>query len=483
MPLKFKIASFVVLLTVFVTAVAGVLITGRMESSLRREIEMRGEALAGNLAANVEDALSEGDDLYIARFTTGAMDNPGVVYATVVGGDGRIVGYRDAVRDDFTPFLGKPYELPPGMEPLGDRTSFSQTYEAPEWGRIYDVAVPVMLAGQKRIGVVHVGISREDVNRAVGRTRITIAAISAVAVLLGLVGSFVLTGFITRPIDRLMAGVREIQKGNGYATQLPVTTRDEVGHLTQAFNDMVKSLSEKELIKEAFSRYVSRQVAGLIVNDPEKYLSTLKGQRKTVTVLFADIRGFTRIAEALAPEQVVAMLNVYLTYMTDVVFRHEGTLDKFLGDGLMAIFGAPVEQPNSTLNAVRAAVDMRERLRKFNLAREIGGEEPVLVGIGINYGDAIVGNIGSRERMDYSVVGDAVNIAQRIQTYTEGGQIILAEPAYRRVADYVEVNALGPRELRGKRQKIGLFEVVRMRDGGDDAEIAKAGPETFAGAI
>jgi adenylate cyclase len=472
MPLKFKIASFVVLLTVFVTAVAGVLITGRMELSLRREIEMRGETLARNLAANVEDPLSERDDLYIARVTTAAMDNPGVVYATVVDEEGRIVGYRDAAHDDFTPFLGKPYESPPGVEPLGNREFFSQTYDAAEWGRLYDVAVPVMLADRKRIGAVHVGISREGVNRAVSRTRITIAVISAAAILLGLLGSFVLTGFITRPIDRLMAGVREIQKGDGYAVQLPITTTDEVGHLTRAFNEMVKSLGEKELIKDAFSRYVSRQVAGLIVNDPEKYLSTLKGQRKTVTVLFADIRGFTRIAEALAPEQVVAMLNVYLTYMTEVVFRHGGTLDKFLGDGLMAIFGAPVEQPNSTLNAVRAAVDMRERLRKFNLAREIGGEEPVLVGIGINYGDAIVGNIGSRERMDYTVIGDTVNIAQRIQTYTEGGQVILAEPAYRRVADAVEVNPLGPYELKGKTQKIGLYEVVRMRDGGGDETIA-----------
>ena len=335
---------------------------------------------------------------------------------------------------------------------------------------MYDVAVPVMLAGQKAIGVVHVGISQEGVKRAVNRTRITIGAITAAAVLLALLGSFVLAGFITRPIDRLMAGVREIQKGNGYAMQLPITTSDEVGHLTRAFNDMVKSLGEKELIKEAFSRYVSRQVATLILDEPDKYLSTLKGQRKTITVLFADIRGFTRIAEALAPEQVVAMLNVYLTYMTEVIFRYEGTLDKFLGDGLMAIFGAPVEQPNSTLNAVRAALDMRERLRKFNLAREIGGEEPVLVGIGVNYGDAIVGNIGSRERMDYSVIGDTVNVAQRIQTFTEGGQIILAEPAYRRVEEYVEVKSLGLYELKGRRKKVEMFELISLKEGVEESK-------------
>jgi sensor histidine kinase regulating citrate/malate metabolism len=130
MPLKFKIALFVVLLTVIVTGVAGVLITGRMESSLKREIEMRGEALARNLAASVEDPLSEGDDLYIARFTTTAMDNPGVVYAIVVGDDGRIVGYRDASDEDFTAVIGTPYQRPAGVEPLGNRGFLSQTYES-----------------------------------------------------------------------------------------------------------------------------------------------------------------------------------------------------------------------------------------------------------------------------------------------------------------------------------------------------------------
>jgi adenylate cyclase len=465
MPLKFKIALFVVLLTFIVTVGAGFVITRRMETSLRREIEIRGEALARNLAANVEDPVSQGDDLYIARFATDAMANPGVVYAVVVGEDGRIVGYRDAAHEEFTPFLGKRYEPPPGVEALGGRGFLSQTYDAARWGPLYDVGVAIMLAGQKAIGEVHVGISQKAVADAVNRTRITIGLIFAGALLVGLLGSFVLAGFITRPIDRLMDGVRKIREGNGYATQVRVTTRDEVGHLTQAFNEMATSLGEKELIADAFSRYVSRQVAELILNHPEKYISTLKGQRKEVTVLFADIRGFTRIAETLAPEQVVTMLNVYLTYMTEVVFRYEGTLDKFLGDGLMAIFGAPLEQPNSTLNAVRAGVDMRERLRTFNLAREMGGEEPVLVGIGINFGEAVVGNIGSRERMDYTVIGDTVNIAQRIQTYTQGGQIILAEGAYRRVEDHVEANSLGPAELKGRREKIGLYEVVKMRDG------------------
>ena len=461
MPLKFKIALFVVLLTVVVTAGAGFLITRRMENSLKREIELRGEALARNLAANVEDPVSHGDDLYIARFTTDAMANPGVVYAVVVGEDGNVVGYRDAAHDEFAPFLGKPYQPPAGVEPLGRREFLSQTYEDAGWGPMYDVAVPIMLAGRKGIGEVHVGISQKGVAEAVNRTRVTIGAITAAALVLGLIGSFVLGGIITRPISRLTAGVRKLQRAE-WDTRVRVTTRDEVGLLTRAFNDMAQSLGEKELIKDAFSRYVSRQVAELIFNDPEKYISTLKGQRKEVAVLFADIRGFTPLSEQLGPEEVVALLNDYLTHMTEVVFHHEGTLDKFLGDGLMAVFGAPVAQDNSTLNAVRAAVAMRERLNEFNVARRVGGREPVRVGIGINYGEAVVGNIGSRERMDYTVIGDTVNVAQRIQAGATGGQIVLTEEAFRRVRDSVEARPLGRFQLKGKSRELELYEVIKL---------------------
>jgi len=296
------------------------------------------------------------------------------------------------------------------------------------------------------------------------KTRVTVGAISAAALLIGLIGSFVLGGFITRPVARLTRGVRRLQEGE-WEARVPVTTKDEVGLLTRAFNEMAQSLGEKELIKDAFSRYVSHQVAELILEAPDEYLSTLKGRRMDVTVLFADIRGFTPLSEKLAPEEVVALLNDYLTHMTDVIFRHEGTLDKFLGDGLMAVFGAPVAQPESTLHAVLAALEMRARLQEFNLARQVGGQAPVRVGIGINSGEAVVGNIGSRERMDYTVIGDTVNVAQRIQAGASSGQIVVAEDAYRRVAEYVEARPLGRFQLKGKTREVELFEVVALKDG------------------
>ncbi len=462
MSLKFKIAAFVVILSVVVTAGAGLVISRRMEAALKREVELRGETLARNLAVNVEDPVSTRDDLYIARFTTDAMKNEGVVYAVVVDEDGKIAGFRDRSAEEFTAYLGRPYSPPAGVAVLAGRELLSQPYRSGRWGPVYDIGVPITLAGKKFIGEVHVGVSRAAVVEAVARTRITIGVISAAALLVGLAGSFVLAGFITRPVDRLTRGVRRVQAGD-WGTRVRVTTRDEIGMLTKAFNEMAQSIGEKELIKDAFSRYVSRQVADLILKDPERYISTLKGQRKEVAVLFADIRGFTPLSERLAPEEVVGLLNDYLSHMTDVVFKHEGTLDKFFGDGLMAVFGAPVEQENSTLNAVRAALEMQGRLREFNEIRGRTGEEPLRVGIGVNYGEAVVGNIGSRQRMDYTVIGDTVNVAQRIQNVADGGQVVLTDEAYNRVARYVEARALGLCELKGKRNKVELFEAVALR--------------------
>ncbi|UCE26142.1 MAG: HAMP domain-containing protein [Candidatus Coatesbacteria bacterium] len=456
--LKFKIGLLAVLLVVVVTAVSVFLISDRMQDALRREIELRGETLARDLAAVVEDPLTTGDDLYIARFVTEAAKNEGVLYAVVLDDEGVVRGFRDKFTEDFTRYLGKRYEPPPGVESLGDRDLYSQTFEHDTAGSAYDVAVAVKLAGKKKVGEIHVGISQAGVIAAVNRTRATIAVIFAGGLVMGVIGSLILSTFLTRPIDRLMRGVKTLQKGD-FSVRVPVKSRDEIGQLTGAFNEMAQSLGEKEMIKDAFSRYVSRQVAEIIVNDPDKYVSTLKGERKRVAILFADIRGFSAIAESLPPEEVVALLNDYLTEMTDVIFEYEGTLDKFLGDGLMAIFGAPVELAENTLSAVKAAVDMRDRLEEFNADRKARGEDPIRVGIGINFGEAIVGNVGSRERMDYTVIGDTVNVAQRLQAFSKGGQIILSEMAYGEVKNEINAKTMGEFQPKGRGESLVVYEV------------------------
>jgi len=466
--LKFKIALLAVLLVILVTAGIWFISTGVMTRSIETEIEKRGEAVARNMAVVVADPLSREDDLYIASFVTDAVDiesNPDVLYVIVVDTNNKIRGYKSQDTTDetaaFDKYFGTDYEPPDGVKPLGKLKYLAQAFEYPKRGLAYDIGVAVLLAGKKPVGEVHVGISQGSLIAAKRRIRIAITTISGAGLLAGIIGSLILGGFISRPVDRLINGVRKMGDGD-YDIRVKVKSKDEIGALTTAFNEMAESIGEKELIKDAFSRYVSRQVADIILNDPDKYVSTLRGERKEITILFADIRGFTTISERNAPEEVVALLNDYLSEMTDVIFSYSGTLDKFLGDGLMAVLGAPLAMENSTLAAVKAALDMRTRLEEFNAVREVAGREAIRIGIGINFGDAVVGNVGSRERMDYTVIGDAVNTAQRIQSYSQEGQIILTESAYEEVRGKVNATPLGEYRLKGKALSVSIFEATGL---------------------
>jgi adenylate cyclase len=220
---------------------------------------------------------------------------------------------------------------------------------------------------------------------------------------------------------------------------------------------MAESLRKKKLIEEAFERYVTKQVANEILQHPEQI--NLGGKRQEVSVLFADIRGFTSLAERIEPEEVVRTLNDYLTLMTKVVFKHEGTLDKFLGDAIMAVFGAPIFYPDHALRAILAALDIRKEIRVLNEKRGAAGLEKVEIGIGINAGEVVTGNIGFEERMEYTVIGDNVNIAARLEDLAGEGQILISHSIYEAVADRVRVIVLDPIQLKGKESPLQVYEV------------------------
>jgi adenylate cyclase len=224
---------------------------------------------------------------------------------------------------------------------------------------------------------------------------------------------------------------------------------------------MVKSLREKEMIKRAFSRYVAREVVEEVLKDPEQL--QLKGERREVTVLFCDVRGFTPMSERLTPEQVVSLLNDYYTLMIELTFKHDGTLDKFLGDGVMAIYGAPIFHPDHALHACRAALAMQSGVERLSAARVAEGKEPIVIGIGVNAGEVVAGTVGTEERMEYTVIGDNVNLASRLTSNAKPGQILISRRTLDLVRDDVDVRALGGIYVKGKDDEIEAYELVGLR--------------------
>ncbi|MBU1853138.1 MAG: adenylate/guanylate cyclase domain-containing protein [Candidatus Omnitrophica bacterium] len=223
---------------------------------------------------------------------------------------------------------------------------------------------------------------------------------------------------------------------------------------------------EKRWIRNAFGHYVSKNVMEEILKDPSKL--KLGGERKELTVLFSDIRSFTTYSEKYQPEEVVAILNEYLDEMTKVILKHNGTLDKYVGDEIMAIFGAPAAsvETDHAQRAVATALDMLKRLKELQEKWKTEGKESLDIGIGINTGPMLVGNIGSTERMDYTVIGDAVNLGARIEALTRNynNHLIISEFTYAYVKDMVEVKQLDSVKVKGKEKPVMMYEVLNLKE-------------------
>ncbi|MEW6657627.1 MAG: adenylate/guanylate cyclase domain-containing protein [Thermodesulfobacteriota bacterium] len=231
---------------------------------------------------------------------------------------------------------------------------------------------------------------------------------------------------------------------------------EEAGH-EATLRSRLRLYEEKHLLRDTISRYVSPQMCSEILNNPG--LLQLGGERRKVTVLFADIKGFTALSEKMEPEKVVEVLNTFFTEMVELVFQHQGTLDKFLGDALMVDFGVPVEIPQASAQAVACALAMHRRLQEM---RDQGLTPIQGMRIGINTGEAIVGNIGSQKRMDFTVIGDAVNVAARLQELTKEleADTLVSEATFREVEGQFSFQTVPPVRLRGRKETTAVYRLT-----------------------
>jgi adenylate cyclase len=224
---------------------------------------------------------------------------------------------------------------------------------------------------------------------------------------------------------------------------------------------VVVEQSDKRFVKELFGRYISPQIAKEIVSRADEGDLHLGGEEREVSVLFADIRGFTQISEQLSPEDVVKMLNTYLSIVADAVVQHDGIVNKFAGDNIMAVWNAPQSQPEHALLAIRAAWEAQQKLAE--LRQRDTRPLPVQFGIGINTGIALAGNVGSAGRTEYTVIGDSINTASRICSSTPGGEVWIGVETYNQIKDYIEAEELESQSFKGKEAPITVYRVTAWR--------------------
>ena len=354
-------------------------------------------------------------------------------------------------------------DLFPTMEELyqnEDRPFVESKLTYDHWGKWISAFAPIYNTQGNVVATLGVDVSIEEV-RSKMHTLILYGIIALVtALIISIIIAHLLAKLVTNSLSMLVETVNEIGGGD-LKSRSHLESNDEFDELASAINAMARGLEERERLKLGFARYVSQYVLEKILKS--EVPANFEGERRRLTIFFSDIRSFTKISENLAPEAIVSLLNQYFERMISVIFQHNGTLDKFIGDGIMAEFGAPLEDKNQELHAVRAALDMQIEIEKLAAKWHEMGMPEISVGMGIHTGYAIVGNIGSEIRMEYAAVGDAVNVAARLEKSTKklNKKIVISEETYKAIKhlDEFVFEDLGEVSLPGREQYIHSYAI------------------------
>jgi adenylate cyclase len=341
------------------------------------------------------------------------------------------------------------------------------------WGPSLSGWVPLRGADGTSVGVLGIDVSGARIEEA--RRRVLLHAIASSALTLGLLAGLALVvgRSIRDPLQRLIEVSLQLSGGD-LGARVALMRSDELGLIGQHFDRMAEGLEEREFIRDTLGRYVSEAVARKLLADRTR--ASLSGEVREVTVLFTDLRGYSTLAEQLPPAAVVTLLNRYLGAMTEVIQAHDGVVIEFLGDGILAVFGAPDALPDHPAAALRCTIAMASRLERLNADGDIPAK--LIQRAGIHTGPVVAGNLGSPRRMKYAVIGDTVNVAARLEQLNkelgqeEGRQVLLSAAVHAHLPPELaaEVVYRGEHPLKGRQQRIGVWALRATHAAGLPAE-------------
>jgi adenylate cyclase len=419
-PLAYKLSFFITALIVSCMVLLGMILVQQQSLIIQDQINEQGTTLVRLMGQSAREPLLADDKPALGSIAQSFSGGDSVMATAIISLDGEVVAQAGNLKSDKHGFLKN--------IALDKATTYTWNLKSGP-GRMRQVISFVQPVTFRNItaGYALVTFSQSGLKDSARRSIQAIIGATVLIIALGIAMAFALGQRITNPINKLVAASRAIGKGE-YTFKFKERRHDELGLLMDAFNEMAEGMLEKSQVKNALSRYVSPGVARKILSN----LSTVELDSKKVegTVLFADIVGFTQIAEKTPPEALIAMLNQYFSLITYACKLNHGTVDKYMGDGVMLIFGVPEPDEEHAFNSMVCAL-LAQKLIAYESERRIQrGEFPVKFKIGMNTGSMLAGNMGSKERMEYTVVGDTVNMASRLCGITNGGQIVMSREMY-----------------------------------------------------
>jgi adenylate cyclase len=449
-PIWLQFSAVIIAITVLTTFVLNFFILSRQKDQLYDQSKKIGMVSLNYFAVNARIPLLEDNILQLNTLIKNTTAVEGLVYAIIVDQDQKIKAHTDHNQ------IGKVHQKSPPLSPEtreGEMTYF--TTRLPTGRQVLNLTHPVRFQ-DKLLGEVHVGVSIDFINELIRQNKKSVISLTLTIILVGILVALLMGLRFSHPIEKLVYATQEIGRGN-YRYKVQLGRNDELGNLATAFNQMGNELLRKSRMQESFGKYVGAEVLDMILANPEG--NWLKGHRNRATTLIADIRGFTAFSNAREPEAVVEALNEYFEIATRVIIRYGGYIDKFIGDAVLAVFGVPVYRRNHLERALRAALDLQAELQKASGNNVLLG----VVGISVDTGEVVAGNIGTQEKMEYTVIGDSVNTASRLNGLAGPGEVIISEAVFQKMGALVDAEPLGPHQIKGVSEAVISYRLKSIR--------------------
>lgn len=456
-PVAIKLSVIISILMTVGMSLLGTVVVSNQTQLLQSQINAHGQSVARQLANSAKELILSGENLGLSILTRDLTADENIHGTAILDSKGKLLSSAGLL----PPVIKNTTALDQKIFSANEIKRLPWTYTDSKLQQqvpYISFFAPVNTHGVTA-GYVMVTFSRASLGIALRDSLRAIIAATVLMIALAIVVSFIMSQRLSRPIHNLMQASKAIGQGN-LDYRISERRNDEIGFLMSEFNKMADGLLQKSQVENAFSRYVDKNIARQILNDIENV--ELGGEHKNGSVLFADIVGYTAISEQISSDETVEMLNEYFTYIEKASKLYNGTIDKYMGDCAMLVFGIPDYDERHAFNAIACALLIRKAVALLNMKRQKAGKFAVDFRFGVNSGEMLAGNMGSTNRMEFTVVGDTVNLASRLCSYSEPGEIIISSDLIN--DQYIKRNIMleeyKPIHLRSKEYPIATYRVV-----------------------
>ena len=455
-PIRRKLSIILVLVVLFVIVILSLIFKQSEEQLLQSKLREICNLSVRYLSYDIKDKLllKKYEEITERVLAIEQQQIEGLDYAWVVNKDGQILAHTDSsisVQDNI-------YISPDLKKRILSLTDVGNRETATHYEYFYPIFFTHLENGRevdKFVGVAGIGFLKEVLLSPIRDAQKIIFTIALIVTIVSILGIYFLSQKMVKQIQALSNGAKKIGQGD-LDVQIAVNSRDELGQLAKEFNNMTMHLKEKLQMQ----KFVSQMTRQMIKKNIMTNNRSTKGEQRDVAVLFADVRNFSEFSQRHEAKFVIELVNIYLDLQAQIVEKHYGIVDKFMGDQIMGIF----EGKQKIKNVLDAAVEIQKSIRSLNIKRIKLGQEILTVGAGINIGPAVVGNIGSKDRLDYTVVGDVVNLASRFCDVAKPGQIITSIHLLKKIDNSYPAVKLGSIAIKGRNEPVEICEIDYLRE-------------------